>query len=168
MSVLSAQILLLFVHWKGLYLDPEKCTLFAIRGSQSSHTRHPATIEMTYRLLISRNTEWRTNQIEFPGHEFRIPSSRLGAFSNFPMSVTLQQIEECGDIYLPTPNGRWDTDACAEKAKNTLDWEGNIVDQIDRVQLDASPDGVPMESKASERHLKIRRKPQFSRRKRSV
>lgn len=78
------------------------------------------------------------HSIGFPGHDFRIPLSLWGIFSYFPTTApTLQQIEECDDVYLLTPNGRWDpnVDAYAANEASMLDWEGNMVEKKDRVQV---------------------------------
>jgi hypothetical protein len=89
------------------------------------------------KIHVSDPTE-EDHSIGFPGHDFRIPLSLWGVFSYFPTTApTLQQIEECDDVYLLTPNGKWDpnSDVYAENESNMLDWEGNIIDKKDRVQI---------------------------------
>ena len=78
------------------------------------------------------------HSIGFPGLDFRIPLSLWGVFSYFPTSIpTDKQLEECDDVYLLTPNGRWNpnTSVYAENEANMLDWEGNMVDKKDRVEV---------------------------------
>ena len=89
------------------------------------------------KIHVSDPTE-EDHSIGFPGHDFRIPLSLWGVFSCFLMTApTLQQIEECDDVYLLTPNGRWDpnSDVYAKNESNMLDWEGNIINKKDRVQI---------------------------------
>ena len=78
------------------------------------------------------------HSIGFPGHNFRTPLSLWGVFSYFPTSApTLLQLEECDEVHMLTPNGRWNpnSDVHSTNEENMLDWEGNIIDKKDRVQV---------------------------------
>ena len=86
------------------------------------------------------------HSIYFPETDFRIPLSLWGVFSYFPslkpMAQTLQETEE---VYLLTPS-HWNPhcDSYTQNEENMLDWEGNMVERKDRMQIliDDLPDGV--------------------------
>jgi hypothetical protein len=78
------------------------------------------------------------HSIYFPDDDFRIPLSLWGVFSYFPTSKpTTQILEDCEDLFLLTPGGQWNphSDAYAKNEENMLDWEGNMVEKRDRVQI---------------------------------
>ena len=86
------------------------------------------------------------HSIYFPETDFRIPLLLWGVFSYFPtskpMAQTLKQTEE---VYLLTPS-HWNPhcDSYAQNKENMLDWEGNMVERKDRMQIliDDLPDGA--------------------------
>ena len=86
------------------------------------------------------------HSIYFPETDFRIPLSLWGVFLYFrsskPKAQTLQETEE---VYLLTPS-HWNPhcDLYAQNKVNMLDWEGNMVERKDRMQIliDDLPDGA--------------------------
>jgi hypothetical protein len=77
------------------------------------------------------------HSIYFPDSDFRIPLSLWGMFSYFITSKpTAEQMNEAEDVYLLTPS-RMDPhcDAYATNEENMLDWEGNMIQRKDRVQI---------------------------------
>ena len=88
------------------------------------------------------------HSIYFPKTGFRIPLSLWGVFSYFPSSKpTAQTLQETEEVYLQTPS-RWNPhcDSYAQNEGNMLDWEGNMVERKDRMQIliDDLPDGAKM------------------------
>ena len=86
------------------------------------------------------------HSIYFPETDFRIPLSLWGVFSYFPSSKpTAQTLQETEEVYLLTPS-RWNPhcDSYAQNEENMLDWEGNMVERKDRMQIliDDLPDGA--------------------------
>ena len=78
------------------------------------------------------------HSIYFPSDDFRIPLSLWGVFSYFPTSRPDNKIlEECEEVFLLTPDGQWDphSDAYARNEESMLDWEGNMVEKKDRMQI---------------------------------
>ena len=86
------------------------------------------------------------HSIYFPETNFRIPLSLWGVFSYFPSSKpTAQTLQETEEVYLLAPS-RWNPhcDSYAQNEENMLDWEGNMVERKDRMQIliEDLPDGV--------------------------
>ena len=86
------------------------------------------------------------HSIYFPETNFRIPLSLWGVFSYFPSSKPMAQtLQETEEVYLLTPS-RWNPhcDSYAQNEENMLDWEGNMVERKDRMQIliEDLPDGV--------------------------
>ncbi len=78
------------------------------------------------------------HSISLPSEDLRIPLSLWGIFSYFPMyKPSREQMEECENVYLLTPNGQWNphTDVYAKNEENILDWEGNIVEPKNRPKI---------------------------------
>jgi Reverse transcriptase (RNA-dependent DNA polymerase) len=80
----------------------------------------------------------------------RIPLSLWGIFSYFPTrKPTLNELKDSSDILMITPDGtHWDPgmDAYARNEESMLDWEGNLVEPRDRLNLivDDLPDDDAM------------------------
>jgi hypothetical protein len=77
------------------------------------------------------------HSICFPETGFRIPLTLWGMFSYFPTSKpTTLLLQETKDIYLLTAS-RWNPhdDSYATNEENMLDWEGNMTEKKDRVQI---------------------------------
>jgi hypothetical protein len=77
------------------------------------------------------------HSILFPETGFCIPLSLWGIFSYFPTSKpTEQTLNDSDEVYTLTPT-KWNPhcDAYAANEENMLDWEGNIVEKKDRVQV---------------------------------
>ena len=86
------------------------------------------------------------HSIYFPETDFRIPLSLWGVFSYFPSSKPMaQKLQETEEVYLLTPS-RWNPhcDSYAQNKENMLDWEGNMVERKDRMQIliNDLPDGA--------------------------
>jgi hypothetical protein len=80
----------------------------------------------------------KDHSIYFPDSDFRIPLSLWGVFSYFPTSKPTNQIlEECEEVYLLIPDGRWTqhSNAYARNEENMLDSEGNMVERRDSMQI---------------------------------
>jgi hypothetical protein len=77
------------------------------------------------------------HSIYFPETDFRIPLSLWGMFSYFVTSKpTALQMMESEDIYLLTPSiMNPHCDSYATNEENMLDWEGNMIERKDRVQI---------------------------------
>jgi hypothetical protein len=77
------------------------------------------------------------HSIYFPETDFRIPLSLWGMFSYFITSKpTIEQMMEAEDVYLLTPSRmNPHCDAYATNEENMLDWEGNMIQRKDRVQI---------------------------------
>ena len=85
------------------------------------------------------------HSIYFPETDFCIPLSLWGVFSYFPSSKLMAQtLKETEEVYLLTPS-RWNPH-CDLYAQNLLDWEGNMVERKDRMQILIKdlPDGAKM------------------------
>jgi hypothetical protein len=75
--------------------------------------------------------------ITFPETGFRIPLSLSGVFSFFLTSKpTAADHDSIDDVYMLTPT-RWNphTDVYARNEDSMLDWEGNMVQEKDRVRI---------------------------------
>lgn len=96
--------------------------------------------------------------ITFPDDTFRIPLRLHGIFSYFSTCVpTSQQVEECDNVYLLTPENHWnphDT-AYAHNEDSMLDWDGNIKDHCNRdlIIIKDLPDGELMALDACVSHI---------------
>jgi hypothetical protein len=78
------------------------------------------------------------HSIYFTDDDFRIPSSLWGVFSYFPTSKPTNPIlDECEEVFLLTSEGQWSphSDAYARNEESMLDWEGNMVEKRDRMQI---------------------------------
>ena len=78
----------------------------------------------------------------FPKDRFRIPMSLTGIFSYFnTFGPTESQVEECENVYLLTPEDRWNpnSDTCAHNEQSMMDWEGNIKETRDRNNIPRLP-----------------------------
>lgn len=76
--------------------------------------------------------------IIFPKDKFRIPMLLTGIFSYFStFTPTETQVEECENVYLLTPEGKWNPniDTYAHNESSMVDWEGNIKETRDRNQI---------------------------------
>ena len=77
------------------------------------------------------------HSVYFPETDFRIPLSLQGIFSYFPTSKpTGEMMNGSEDIYVMTPS-RWNphSEAYAANEENMIDWEGNMIEKKDRVQI---------------------------------
>ena len=88
------------------------------------------------------------HSIYFPETDFRIPLSLWGVFSYFPsLKLTAQTLKETEEVYLLMLS-HWNPhcDSYAQNEENMLDWEGNMVERKDRMQIliNDLPDGVKM------------------------
>jgi hypothetical protein len=75
--------------------------------------------------------------ITFPETGFRIPLNLWGVFSYFPTTKpTVEDHDSIDDVYVLTPP-KWNphTDLYSRNEENMIDWEGNIVQEKDRVRL---------------------------------
>ena len=90
----------------------------------------------TPKIQTSNPTE-EDHSIYFPESEFRIPLSLWGMFSYFVTAKpTAEQMIETEEVYLITPNRmNPHCDAYATNEENMLDWEGNMIQRKDRVQI---------------------------------
>ena len=76
--------------------------------------------------------------IFFPKYDVRIPLSLNGIFSCFPSSKpSIDDMDICDDIFLMIPKGTWNphTDDYAQNEENILDYEGNMINNKDRVKI---------------------------------
>ena len=87
------------------------------------------------------------HSIYFPETDFCIPLSLWGVFSYFPSSKLMAQTLETEEVYLLALS-RWNPhcDLYAQNEENMLDWEGNMVERKDRMQIliNDLPDGAKM------------------------
>ena len=77
------------------------------------------------------------HSITFPTTGFRIPLQFFGIFSYFSMTKPTEDDMLAGhDIYVMTPE-KWNphSDAYEHNEANILDWEGNIKQQKDRIEV---------------------------------
>ena len=86
------------------------------------------------------------HSIYFPDTDFRIPLSLWGVFLYFPLLKPMAQtLKETEEVYLLMPS-LWNPhcDWYAQNEENMLDWEGNMVERKDRMQIliNDLPDGV--------------------------
>jgi hypothetical protein len=90
----------------------------------------------TPKIQTSNPTE-EDHSIYFPDNDFRIPLSLWGVFSYFNTSKpSTKQMMNAEDVYLLTPSTmNPHCDAYASNEENMLDWEGNMVQKRDRVQI---------------------------------
>ena len=91
-------------------------------------------------------TSDHSQSIYFPETDFRIPLSLWAVFSYFPSSKPMAQtLKETEEVYLQMPS-HWNPhcDSYAQNEENMLDWEGNMVERKDRMQIliDDLPDGA--------------------------
>jgi hypothetical protein len=87
--------------------------------------------------IHSRDPMVEDHSIFFPDHDL-IPLSLKRVFSYFPTSKpTTQILDKCDDLFLLTPEGQWNphSDAYARNEENMLDWERNIVEKRDQVEI---------------------------------
>ena len=90
----------------------------------------------------------------FKDGELRIPLSLWGMFSYFPSrKPTLEQVRQCEDVYILTPDSdQWDphTDVYARNEENMVDWEGNMIEKQHRRQILLSdvPEDIDMSAAA--------------------
>ena len=77
------------------------------------------------------------NSIYFPDNDFRIPLSLWGVFSYFiTLKPSTEQMMNAEDVYLLTPSMmNPHCDAHEMNEENMLNWEGNMVQRRDRVQI---------------------------------
>jgi hypothetical protein len=77
------------------------------------------------------------HSIHFPETNFRIPVSLWGVFSYFvTLKPTAKQMMEAEDVHMLTPSRmNPHCDAHATNEENMLDWEGNMIQQKDKVQI---------------------------------
>ena len=76
--------------------------------------------------------------ILLPKYDVRIPLSLNGILSCFPSSKpSIDDMDICEDIFLMTPRGTWNphTDNYAHNKANMLDYEGNMINNKDRVNI---------------------------------
>jgi hypothetical protein len=80
------------------------------------------------------------HSVYFPDNDFRIPLSLWGVFSYFVTSKpSTEQMMNAEDVYLRTPSTmNPHCDAYTMNEENMLDWEGNMVQRRDRVQIHLS------------------------------
>jgi hypothetical protein len=73
----------------------------------------------------------------FPETDFQIPLSLWGVFLHFVTSKpTAKQMMEAEDVHMLAPSRmNPHCDACAKNEENTHDWEGNMLQRKDRVQI---------------------------------
>jgi hypothetical protein len=90
----------------------------------------------TSKIQTSDPTE-EDHSIYFPDNDFQILLSLWGVFSYFNMSKpSTEQMMNAEDVYLLTPSTmNPHCDAYATNEDNILDWEGNMVQRRDRVQI---------------------------------
>ena len=77
------------------------------------------------------------HSIFFPETGFRIPLSLWGVFSYFPTTKpSLTDMTSSEEVYVLTTS-RWDPhqEAYAMNEENMLDWEGQLIDRVDRQQI---------------------------------
>ena len=70
----------------------------------------------------------------FPSDDFRIPLKLHGIFSYFnTRAPTDQEVRECENVHLLTPENRWDPHdtAYSHNEDAIMDWEGNVKDKLD-------------------------------------
>jgi hypothetical protein len=90
----------------------------------------------TPKIQTSNPTE-EDHSIYFPDNDFQIPLSLWGVFSYFNTSKpSAEQTMNVEDVYLLTPSTmNPHCDAYASNEDSMLDWEGNMVQKRDRVQI---------------------------------
>ena len=90
----------------------------------------------TSKIQTSEPTE-EDHSIYFPDTDSRIPLSLWGVFSYFITSKPLtEQIMNAEDVYLLTPSKmNPHSNVYATNEENMLDWEVNMVQRRDRVQI---------------------------------
>ena len=90
----------------------------------------------------------KDHSLYFPENDVHIPLSLNGIFSYFPSSKpTSQEVEECENILMLTPEGPWDphSDVFSKNEENMLDFEGNMVEEKDRrILLSNIPEDISM------------------------
>jgi hypothetical protein len=88
--------------------------------------------------IHARDPSVEDHSIYFTDDDFRTPLSLWGVFSYFPTSKPTNQIlDKCEEVFLLTPEGQWSphSDAYARNEESMLDWEGNMVEKRDRMQI---------------------------------
>ena len=78
------------------------------------------------------------HSLYFKKENVRIPLSLNGVFSYFPTSKpTEEDLEQCENILLLTPNGPWNPhcDAYAHNEESMVDFEGNMIEKQHRKQI---------------------------------
>jgi hypothetical protein len=90
----------------------------------------------TPKIQTSNPTE-EDHSIYFLDNDFRIPLSLWGVFSYFNTSKpSTEQMMNAEDVYLSTPSTmNPHCDSYVSNEENMLDWEGNMVQKRDRVQI---------------------------------
>ena len=122
----------IFVLRNPLYVPSMKSNLippFVIREAG-------IRVNDTPKIQTSDPTE-EDHSIYFPDTEFRIPLSLWGVFSYFiTLKPSTEQTMNAEDVYLLIPRSmNPNCDAYAMNEENMLDWEGNMVQRRDRVQI---------------------------------
>jgi hypothetical protein len=90
----------------------------------------------TPKIQTSEPTE-EDHLIYFPDSDFHIPLSLWGVFSySITPKPSTEQMMNAEDVYLLTPSKMSPhCDAYTKNEENMLDWEGNMVQRRDRVQI---------------------------------